>query len=201
MEIRTASPNDNGDISQLMYSSGIELYDFIFKTSDKTAIDFIHYEFLSGQGFCGYPNVTVAVNDQRVVATGCFFDGKIFNNLVWGTVKNIFSFYGPIKAFSVLARTRHTSSVMRTPKKTEIYLSNFGVDPNLRGTGIGSKMIEHQRNIAEKDGYDTLSLDVADNNPRAESLYTRLGFTIVREKVFPKKAANIPLTKEMKMAL
>ena len=38
MEIRTALPSDNGDISQLMYSSGIELYDFIFKTSEKTAV-------------------------------------------------------------------------------------------------------------------------------------------------------------------
>ena len=201
MEIRTARPNDNGDISQLMYSSGIELYDFIFKTADKTAIDFIQYEFLSGQGFCGYNNVTVAINDQRVVATGCFFDGKVFNQLVWGTVKNIFSFYGPFKAFSILARSRHTSSVMRTPRKTEMYLSNFGVDPNLRGTGIGSKMIEHQRNIATKNGYNMLSLDVADNNPRAESLYTRLGFKVAREKVFPNTNANIPRTKEMKLAL
>ena len=201
MEIRTARPNDNGDISQLMYSSGIELYDFIFKTADKTAIDFIQYEFLSGQGFCGYNNVTVAINDQRVIATGCFFDGKVFNQLVWGTVKNIFSFYGPFKAFSILARSRHTSSVMRTPRKTEMYLSNFGVDPNLRGTGIGSKMIEHQRNIATKNGYNMLSLDVADNNPRAESLYTRLGFKVVREKVFPNTNANIPRTKEMKLAL
>ena len=201
MEIRTARPNDNGDISQLMYSSGIELYDFIFKTAEKTAIDFIQYEFLSGQGFCGYNNVTVAINDQRVIATGCFFDGKVFNHLVWGTVKNIFSFYGPFKAFSILARSRHTSSVMRTPRKTEIYLSNFGVDPNLRGTGIGSKMIEHQRNIATKNGYSMLSLDVADNNPRAESLYTRLGFKVVREKVFPNTNANIPRTKEMKLAL
>ena len=201
MEIRTATPNDNGDISQLMYSSGIELYDFIFKTSDKTAIDFIQYEFLSGQGFCGYNNVTVAITDQRVIATGCFFDGKIFNQLVWGTVKNIFSFYGPFKAFSILARSRHTSSVMRTPRKTEIYLSNFGVDPNLRGSGIGSKMIEHQRNIATENGYNTLSLDVADNNPRAESLYTRLGFKVVREKIFPDTNANIPRTKEMKLAL
>lgn len=201
MEIRTALPSDNGDISQLMYSSGIELYDFIFKTSEKTAIDFIQHEFLSGQGFCGYNNVTVAIDNDRVIATGCFFDGEIFNQLVWGTVKNIFSFYGPIKAFSILAKSRHTSSVMRTPRKTEIYLSNFGVAPDLRGSGIGSKMIEHQRKVAAKDGYNTLSLDVADNNPRAESLYTRLGFKVVREKIFPKKDANIPDTKEMKMAL
>ncbi len=201
MEIRTASPDDNGDISQLMYSSGIELYDFIFKTSDKTAIDFIHYEFLSGQGFCGYNNVTVAISDNRVIATGCFFDGNIVNNLIWGTVKNIFSFYGPIKAITMLAKMRHTSSVMRVPKKNEIYLSNFGVDTNLRGTGIGSKLIEHQRIIATENGYKVLSLDVADNNPRAESLYSRLGFKVVREKVFPKENANIPLTKEMKLAL
>ena len=101
MEIRTAFPSDNGEISQLMYSSGIELYDFIFKTADKKAIDFIQYEFLSGQGFCGYNNVTVAVNNQRVIATGCFFDGFIFNQLVWGTVKNIFSFYVHFKAIYV----------------------------------------------------------------------------------------------------
>ena len=201
MEIRTAKPDDKGNVDELMYSSGIELYDFIFNTSDKGTIEFIRYEFNSGQGFCGYNNVTVAIKDDNVIATGCFYDGKIFNQLSLGTLKNIFGFYGFIKAWPVLARTRHIGRVMRTPRKNEIYLSNFGVSTEHQGTGIGSKLMENRRLKAKEDGYKTLSLDVADNNPRAESLYRRLGFTLSREKVFPIDGKGIPKTKEMVMEL
>jgi len=107
MEIRMAKPSDKGNVDALMYSSGIELYDFIFNTPDKRAIEFIRYEFDSGQGFCGYNNVTVAIEEGDVIATGCFYDGNILNQLTFGTVKNIFGFYGFIKAWPVLARTRH----------------------------------------------------------------------------------------------
>lgn len=201
MEIRTATANDNGNISEMMHSSGVELYNFIFNTTDKTAIDFIRHEFKSGQGFCGYKNVTVVIEDGRVIATGCFFDGNIFSKLSMGTVKNIFSFYGIFKAWPVLARARHTGSVMRTPRRNEIYLSNFGVNPEHRGSGIGSKLMAHQRKAAKDNGYQYLSLDVADNNPRAETLYTRMGFKVTREKAFTGKDKNMPKSKEMVLAL
>ena len=200
MKIRPAHPQDTGPIAELMYSSGTELYDYIFQTKDHTAIEFINYEFHSGQGFCGHKNVTVAVNESNTVyGTGCFYDGHEYNKLVIGTLKNVFRFYPILQVLSVLRKMMHTSSVMPPPGKNELYLANFGVNPEARGQGIGSLMINHQREIAEQRGYKIFSLDVADNNPRAEALYRRLGYQQVAEKTFTVANAGIPNAKKMEI--
>ncbi|OUS24645.1 hypothetical protein A9Q99_24065 [Gammaproteobacteria bacterium 45_16_T64] len=197
-DIRPAQKDDKGTIAELIYSSGTELYDFIFATPNKSALEFIQFEYLSGRGFCGYHNVTVAVENDTVLGTGCFYDGHQYDALVKGTLKNVFRFYGFFGAFKILARMRHTGSSMRVPRKDEVYLSNFGVSPESRGKGIGAKMIARQKDICREKRYKVLSLDVSDNNPRAESLYTRLGFQVMRVKEFSNKKADIPITKEMK---
>jgi ribosomal protein S18 acetylase RimI-like enzyme len=201
MEIRKASKSDKGNIAELIYSAGPELYGFIYKTDKKTAIEYIQYEFNSGQGFCGYNNVTVAVKDGIVVGTGCFYDGVLNGKLMLGTTKNMFRFYGPIKIWKVLFRTRHIGSVMTTPKKNELYLSNFGVSAKCRSTGVGSAMLGDKINSAKKGHYKIFSLDVADTNPRAEALYKKHGLEIVKTKKFTGKREGIevPLVKKMEL--
>ncbi|PCJ43078.1 MAG: hypothetical protein COA99_07935 [Moraxellaceae bacterium] len=144
MEFRKVQKCDVGPVHNMMYSSGVELYDYIFRLDKVSATDFIKFEFESGDGFCGYKNVTVALEGGRIVGAGCFYDGSSYRKLALGTLKNVFKFYGPIKSWLVLSRMRHIGSVMRVPKKSEVYLSNFGVCSQLRGKGIGRGMIEHQ---------------------------------------------------------
>ena len=120
MKITTATPQMQGNGAELMYSAGPELYDFIYKTAKHRAQDFIQFEFESGQGFCGYRNVTVALVDNKIVATGCFFDGKVYSRLTLGTLKNMIRFYGPLNIWPILLRLRHIESVMQQPKKSEL---------------------------------------------------------------------------------
>ena len=87
--IRPAQPDDSGPIAELMYSSGPDIYDYLFKTRKRSAIDFMRHEFRTGIGFCGYKNVTVAVQNDVVVGTGCFYDRARYERLVKGTGKNI----------------------------------------------------------------------------------------------------------------
>lgn len=201
MEIRSAKPTDSGNIAELMYSAGPELYDFLYQTGKKTALDYIRYEFASGQGFCGHQNLTVAVQDGVVVATGCFYDGTAYQQLLKGSMANMFKFYGPLGIWSVLARSKHLGSVMTTPRRSELYLSNFGVSPDLRGTGIGSAMLESRIALARNAGYKTFSLDVATTNPRAEALYRSHGLSVVKEKTFTGKRAGMTMPDSRKMEL
>jgi len=201
MDIRCARKDDKGDIAELMYSAGKELYDFIYATGKASATDYIRFEYESGRGFCGHRNVTVAVQDDMVVATGCFYDGLDYTTLFAGSLANMLQFYGPVKVLPALRRAKHIGSVMAKPARDELYLSNFGVSPALRGQGIGSALINTQLAIARKKGYRVFSLDVADTNPKAEALYTRHGLSVVSVKTFTGKREGIVVPQSKKMEL
>jgi ribosomal protein S18 acetylase RimI-like enzyme len=198
IEIRTAQADDQGPIAELMYSSGMDLYDYLYKNN---AVDFLHHEFASGCGFAGHPHVTVALMDGEVVGTGCFYDRESHQALVKDTMKNMTEFFGRLGVIPVLMRSRHIASVMRTPKPGELYLSNFGVVERLRGNGIGSKIIQHKLQQARQQGYELFGLDVSAGNPRGQALYTRLGLQVTKEKPFSNRRAGIKPARKMELTL
>ena len=187
MEIRNAKKTDKVNVAALIYSAGPELYDFIYQNNQHTAQDYIAYEFNSGRGFCGYNNVTVAVKN-----------GKQYDKLLLGTALNMCLFYG-FGVASALLRSSHISSVMKKPKKDELYLANFGVLATLRGQGIGRALIESQLATAKQRGYRIFALDVADTNPRAEKLYSSLGLVVTKTKTFSGKREGIAVPNSKKM--
>lgn len=198
LEIRTARAADQGPIAALMYSSGPHVYDYLY---GKRATDFLLHEFASGRGFAGHPFVTVAVLDGKVVATGCFYDREIYREHTSGSVKNTLRHFGLLGGVPIMVRARHLSSVMRRPKPGELYLSNFGVAPELQGQGIGSKLIRHKLAEARSKGYRLFGLDVAATNPRAEALYARLGLTFKKQKRFSDPRAAMPDARKMELVL
>lgn len=201
MLIRPAQPDDVHAVASLMYSSGPELYDFLYKFQDGDVLDYIRYEFLSGRGLCGHHNVTVALVDEKVVATGCFYDGYMYKRLMLGSTLNIMRFFGPRKMWGVLLRANHVGSVMKPPQRDELYLANFGVDAAMRGQGIGSRMLEQHICSARESGYRTFALDVASNNPRAQALYHRLGLKVLKLKHFTGRRSGhqVPDSKKMEL--
>ncbi|MGE5451361.1 MAG: GNAT family N-acetyltransferase [Acidobacteriota bacterium] len=203
MEIRRARRTDNLGLVALIYSAGPELYDYLYKTDKSSAQDYITFEFLSGRGFCGYPNVTVALRDRQIVGTGCFYDAARYGRLALGTAWNMFRFYGPIGFWPVLKRSLHIGSVMKKPGPGELYLSNFGVAREHRSTGVGRALINTRLAVAKARGYQRFGLDVADNNPRAEQLYRQLGLQEVEFKQFTgkRKDMHIPNSKKMELRL
>lgn len=60
----------------------------------------------------------------------------------------------------------------------ELYLDSLAVEPSCRGKGIASKLIEASVEKARKIGLPLTGLLVDTSNPRAEALYTRLGFRV-----------------------
>lgn len=201
MEIRQARPDDRGDIAALMYSAGPELFDFLYRTDRVEARAFIAHEFRSGRGFCGWRNVTVAVVDGEVVATGCFYGGRDHGRLMLGSVLNALRFFRLSEALPMLLRSGHVDSVITQPAKDELYLASFAVAPAMRGRGIGEAMVRQQLATARERGYRLFSLDVSVLNPRAEALYRRLGLRVVREKHFTGRRPGFPVPDQRKMEL
>ena len=201
MEIRLAQADDRGPLAEIMYSTGRELYDFAFNLGDLTAQDYINFEYLAGGGFCGHRNLTVAVEENRVVGTVGLYDRQSFGRLSRGAIGNVVRFYGWVNALTVLRRMTHVGSILSKPDRGELYLSNLGVRRDRRGRGIGSALIDLKRKEARARGYRKLALDVADTNPGAEKLYRRIGFEVTGKKVFTGARTGFPDYKKMELVL
>ncbi|WP_439135380.1 GNAT family N-acetyltransferase [Pseudomaricurvus sp.] len=197
--VRKAKPDDKGAIAELIYSSGTDVYDYLY--GDK-ALEYLRYEFASGQGLAGYRNVTVAVaEDEEVVGAGCFYGADRYPELIEGSVANMTAFFGEENVMPVLLRSSHAGSVMKPPREGEVYLSNFGVSPSVRSQGVGSQMIQSALARAKAEGFRVFGLDVSTENPRGQALYERLGLKVVDEKSFSDKEAGVSSARKMEMAI
>lgn len=66
----------------------------------------------------------------------------------------------------------------------EFYLDSVAVLPQFRGLGVGQILVGKLRDYAFASGFDKMGLLVDFDNPRAEELYSSLGFKRVNRTTF-----------------
>jgi ribosomal protein S18 acetylase RimI-like enzyme len=59
----------------------------------------------------------------------------------------------------------------------EAYLQELYVIPNLRGRGIGRRLLEEAIELARAKGADTIDLNTGESDTAARALYESMGFT------------------------
>lgn len=82
---------------------------------------------------------------------------------------------------------QHLGSVPHIEDETEAgeyYLDSLGVLPQFRGMGVGAMLLNAMSNKAFAEGHARVGLIVDFDNPRAERLYTSLGFRRVGTRPF-----------------
>ncbi len=60
-------------------------------------------------------------------------------------------------------------------------LQRMYVEPSMQGMGLGSKILEHAKNVASKNG-KFLDLEVLFTNKKAFSIYKKKGFEVIYKK-------------------
>ncbi len=66
-----------------------------------------------------------------------------------------------------------------------LLMDGIVVNAELRGGGIGSRLLDAIVDYGREQGCDSIRLDVVDTNPRARQLYERKGFVAVAEQRYP----------------
>ena len=72
----------------------------------------------------------------------------------------------------------------RQPQESELVMDGIAVKSEMRGMGIGSKLLNELKLFASHNGYSRIRLDVIDTNPAARRLYERQGFLPTRTERF-----------------
>lgn len=85
----------------------------------------------------------------------------------------------------------------------QLLMDGIAVAPQMRGSGIGTRLLNRLIEYAEAEGYHSLRLDVIDSNPAAQRLYTRVGFVAVKTHHFAylKKVLGFSAATQMEYGL
>ena len=198
MEIifRKATLEDIDYILPLMYSAAEDLFEFSYSVSGKSVKDFLRYVLSKGKGYYGYQNQTVGIYNNEIVFSVTTYKGKDIIKETLDTLSLVLSFYDLKGIIIVFWRSIILSKIFVSPKKDSLYIGNLGTNENFRSKGIATQAFDVIHKYAKENGIKRCELDVSLKNPKAEKLYTRLGYTIVKEYQY-KGSYNIVGTKRM----
>ncbi len=203
IQIRNAQPEDVRFVVPLVYSSGPHEFDYIFNVANKTAESYISFAFPGRTGTQSHSIHSVATVDDQIVGIGAFYPGRDSWRLGLGNIWTALRFYGPQNLLTVAQRAAHIETIIPPPEADVGFISQLGVKDEFRSCGIGTALIQHQIGLARNMGLRACMLDVAMTNPRAQALYERLGFKVVRENPwkYPDSEIHMPGQRRMELAL
>ena len=182
IKIRKCKATDVAEVVPLMYSSGPESFRYVFSVdSEDQAVGFLHHAFCQGDGEFGYKDHQVVIEGGRIIALVGRRTAK--DNLMYtmAAIKQILGYYSLYRGVGVLIRGLRFEAIVAPPIKDVICLHNLAVSPEQQGNGVGAQLIKCFLAQEKEKGMTTVSLNVAETNPRAKVLYERLGF-IVKDK-------------------
>lgn len=201
IEFRTAQACDTSTAVELIYSSGISAFEYGFNCGRYPARDFLSYCFADGRGFFGWRNHTVVTLNGSAVGIGAFYSGENYLRLSAELVWQVWHFYPLHIIASVLYRMTQLKSLMPEPAKNMHYVANFAVRADMQSKQIGTSLLRYHQEIAKQLGRNIYALDVSVANPRAQALYERLGFKVIKRQSFKGKKNAVPDTLRMEMSL
>lgn len=122
----------------------------------------------------------VAVSGDEMVGIAGFktAQGSLTGGISFRVLKEEIGYWGAIRAVLVLALLE------RKQVAGQLLMDGIGVSSNMRGRGIGTKLLHSLIEYAKKEGYQSVRLDVIDTNPAARRLYERVGFVPVTTENF-----------------
>lgn len=201
-KIRAARADDAAATVPLIYSSGSAAFDYVFARNGADATAFLARAFADGGGEFGYRNHVVGEFDGHVVAAGAGFGHAEAAAFTLAAARQILNHYG-WRAGGPIVRGLRTERVIRPPGRGEHYLAHLAVAREFRGHGLGSQLVAWLIAQGRQLARPVAVLDVALDNPRAEALYTRLGFQLESERPSLLRNAHgaVPTQRRMQLAL
>lgn len=180
--LKKSQPSEVSKAVPLIYSSGPDAFEYVFKNKQLGAKDFLHHAFVRKGGEFSYDNHYSLYWNGEMVGIGSIFDGKKAANFVQYEVLNILRCYG-LKSFGVIRRGLKTEGIIKPPNKKETVLAHLAIRPELRGKGLGRNLIHELIKKADVPSDHGIILDVSEENPRAKALYERLGFVVIEKNI------------------
>jgi ribosomal protein S18 acetylase RimI-like enzyme len=182
--LRPARPDDALLAAPLMYSSGPKAFDFVFaEGKEGGTLDFLFWAFQRDDVMFSYRHHWVAEVDGKVLGLMGNFTKQSAARTQLANGIQMIRYLGLAKGLKALMRgLTFEIRLVKPPLADCLNISHVGVAAESRGMGLGSKLIDHAEKQARIQGFKKISLDVSVINPRAQQLYERLSFKVLKER-------------------
>lgn len=180
------SKHDLNKVSELIYETELSIFRPLLGKDKNEALENIKKLIKEANNTFSHEHIhVVSDEDENLLGILVSFCGR--ETSMWNDFKayfRILDFYNFLKYMvkGTLINELLTASV----GKNDYYLSNVAVNPQFRGQGIGTYVLENAFKLAEKKRCRRVILDVTLYNVGASRLYERLGF-----KVYGKKSPKL----------
>lgn len=170
--------HDLGKVSELIYETELEIFRSILGKNETEAVKNIESLIRVGDNLFGSENIhMVSDGDHEVLGILVSFRGDEIS--FWKDLKA----YAKILDFSGLLGYLFKGTLINELLTARVggedyYISNIAVDPEFRGQGIGTCIVENALKLAKNSGCRKVILNVTLNNEKALKLYERFGFKV-----------------------
>lgn len=192
MYIRQARAEDAAQAAPLMLTASKDIYQFWLDTRTHSALAAFESAFIKNAGVKGYAKQQVAEVHGDVVGIAGAYLGKDVLKLEAIYTKWLLGFYSVKEWFQVVSRGLRLAKLVSGIPKDMLYVTNIGVREDMQGQGIATQLINAQRNVAKRFGCSQLGLDVSVDNLNAKRLYEYVGFRVIHESSYSKRADVVP---------
>ena len=183
LAFRMARPEDAAVLVPLMHASSLTLIERSFRVGKADPAAFLRRDFLRGTGIFGYRNQWVlSTPGDTPVATLTAYRGADYNRLLRATLISAALYFRPIDLVRALWRMSLLGSLFATPRADGVFIANACVAPELRSRGLFSRLVSEAIRQVAGPNTTVAELDVSFDNPRAQALYTRLGWVVESER-------------------
>ena len=168
---RTGRKSDCLQMAAMINIASGGVVEFLFHDlmPELTPEHIVAHSLENSQGSHTYKNAIVAVSDDRVIGLALSFPSH-FHKIT----TEMRQYFPP-------DRLEHLRDFYTARVEDSLFLDALCVDQQMRGNGIGSKLISLTKKKAVQEGFDTLSLVVFADNKAAIRVYQRNGFKIVAQ--------------------
>ncbi|HOO96236.1 MAG TPA: N-acetyltransferase [Caldisericia bacterium] len=170
IEIRKPFDCEWADIGKLMATSFFHEYRNLFGLNP---FDIPHYF----EEVFRDDHTLVAVSEGNIIGCCMFKGSKDGARSPFRTLTTIFKTVPFVNAVRCLVSVFNPSFF----PSNSVHIDHICVSFNTRGEGVGRRLVGHVRDLAKKNGYDYLSLQVNSQNDVAVGLYKSMGFEIEKE--------------------
>lgn len=175
--------------ARLIYTSGPDLYCYIFATQQPEIYEYIKFLCKTTGSLFSRDNITIDEDDGIVRGLVLAYPARDMVKISMRMLKSIpgISQIQGFQHFMKIVFRMGLNRYFPGTSSDEFFISNFAVFEEYRGKGIGLKLLYKMEDIARENDLEKLSLYVEIDNINAIRIYEKFGFTKVRESILPKK--------------
>ncbi|UCD08659.1 MAG: GNAT family N-acetyltransferase, partial [Dehalococcoidales bacterium] len=175
--------------ARLIFTSGADLYRYIFATQEPEIYDYIIYLCSRPGSLFSKNNIIIEEENDIIRGLILAYPARDMIKISMQMIKSIpgmFRICG-FKRFMQLMFRMGLNRYFPGIEHDELFISNLAVFEEHRGRGIGSALLQKAEDIARESHLEKLSLYVESDNHNAIRVYENFGFINVKESFLPQK--------------